>query len=305
MSLKTISVVIPCYNSAGTLSRALASVMCQTRKPDEVIVVDDCSDNSGDLQSVLKLYPDVRLIRNSKNIGLAGSRNVGIWATECDIVAFLDADDECHPDRLNEQLKFVASDAVVTCDAEHPENLSSRTGGNMGQIKIYSSPFLNMLFPSLTGAAMMAEVSLLKSMGGYDSNLRACEDYELWIRLLRKGIKVIRIKKPLYYYYDSPGSLSKNTNLITQSMLFSVDKFIRKNYIDRPFLAWLIWFFALSKVYTIFELNKIKSTETIDLWEKCPAPPPGFLLNINSGFSKMRIHKFAAFVVSILKQNKR
>lgn len=300
---KTLSVVVPCYNCGGTLYRALKSIENQSRQPDEIIVVDDCSKDADGIRSVVSLFNNTRLIRNHQNIGLAGSRNVGIWATRCEIVAFLDADDECHPDRFQEQMKYVSPRRVVTCDAINPAEKRLKSEIHDGGIKTYAFPLVNMFFPSLTGAAMMAEVAVLKRIGGYDNRLRACEDYELWLRLLGAGIGVIRIKKPLYLYHDSPGSLSKNTRLITESMLFSVHKFINKD--TQGGIIWhnLIWFGIWSKILINLEVLGVRDMGLDKLLDKYAQAHSPTVRRVVMTLARKQVYRRLGRGIEVLKRN--
>jgi glycosyltransferase involved in cell wall biosynthesis len=103
----TISVVIPCFNSAKTIERALRSVESQTTKPHEVLVVDDAS--SDNTVSVIEQYErssslNIRVIKQSANGGPSVARNAAWNVSTGEFVAFLDADDQWHPQKLETQL---------------------------------------------------------------------------------------------------------------------------------------------------------------------------------------------------------
>ena len=85
-----VSVVIPCYRDAATLGRALASLQSQTKRADEVIVVDDCSPEGELIRQVIAGFPGTIYLRNAENLGLAGTRNRGLQEATGDVVAFLD-----------------------------------------------------------------------------------------------------------------------------------------------------------------------------------------------------------------------
>ena len=112
-----ISVVIPCYNRAGLIARAVASAVAQSHLPHEVIVVDDGSTD-GSAGVAAGLPGPVRVLRQA-NAGAAAARNAGIATATGDWVAFLDSDDEWHSDKLRLQLDAAARfpDAqLVFCD---------------------------------------------------------------------------------------------------------------------------------------------------------------------------------------------
>ncbi len=295
----TLAVVIPCFNSARTLDRALNSVLNQSRVPDEIIVVDDCSDNPEEIERIVSFYDGINLIRNKKNIGLAGSRNIGIWEAKCEIVTFLDSDDKCHPNRFEEQLKYIANNTVVTCDVANSGNIKELCDLSSVHIQEYSSPIRNMFFPSLTGAALMAEVGLLKKYGGYDSQLRACEDYDLWLRLLVAGVKVLRVEAPLYYYFDSYNSLSKNAMLIAKSTLISVDKYFNKNkYKSSVVLNWCILFLILSKIYINLYIQGMERGKIKELFNHQSTSINPILLRIVFLFSIIGFYRLSAFLIT-------
>lgn len=98
-----VSVIIPTYNRARLLSRAVSSVLRQTYEDHEIIIVDDCSID--DTPQVIQSYADprIRSVRHNRNAGLPTSRNTGIQMARGEYVAFLDDDDECLPERLELQ----------------------------------------------------------------------------------------------------------------------------------------------------------------------------------------------------------
>lgn len=115
MTQSKISVIIPSYNRAGTIVRAVNSVLNQTYSIYEVIVVDDCStDDTAELLEAVD-DPRVRVIRNEVNSGACKSRNVGIIAATGEYIALLDSDDEWLPDKLEKQMAALASSKADVC----------------------------------------------------------------------------------------------------------------------------------------------------------------------------------------------
>lgn len=109
-----VSVVIPAYNCAGTIGRAIASVLAQD-VPLEIIVVDDCSADG--LDAVLEACgrPEILYLRNAVNLGAAGSRNAGVTRARGEYVAFLDADDYWRPGKLRKQLAAMEETGAALC----------------------------------------------------------------------------------------------------------------------------------------------------------------------------------------------
>ena len=112
-----VSVVIPCYKDAHTLARALDSVLGQSRQVDEIIVVNDASPESHEIEAVMDGYPQVRYIINSQNMGLAATRNVGVEMATGDVISFLDADDQLHPQKIEFQCSILKDGSAVSCDS--------------------------------------------------------------------------------------------------------------------------------------------------------------------------------------------
>jgi glycosyltransferase involved in cell wall biosynthesis len=223
-----VSVVIPCYKDARTLARALDSVLGQSRQVDEIIVVNDASPESREIEAVLDGYPQVRYFINPQNMGLAATRNVGVYKATGDVVSFLDADDELHPQKIQLQLDLYRSDCAVACSV-------ARIADERGTDRVisYISDFkYSMVRESsklvcrnaLTGASLMISRTLFLSLGGYDVKLRSCEDFDFWLRLLDAGVQVYNIDFPLYLYRINACGLSRDFFNISYWELIVVQK---------------------------------------------------------------------------------
>ena len=116
-----VSVLIPCYNSSSTIRRALLSVVRQTLRPTEIIVVDDCSTDESfllakEMSWELRLSTHFVVLRNDRNIGPSATRNIAWGQASCRYVAFLDSDDIWLPHKLERQYSWMLS---------HPEYVLS------------------------------------------------------------------------------------------------------------------------------------------------------------------------------------
>lgn len=111
-----VSIITPCHNGAKTIGEAIESVLTQSYADWEMFIVDDCSTD--DSVSMVKAFADprIRLLQNGTNLGPGGTRNVGIRAASGRFLAFLDADDQWFPEKLERQLAFMKEhDAAFTC----------------------------------------------------------------------------------------------------------------------------------------------------------------------------------------------
>jgi glycosyltransferase involved in cell wall biosynthesis len=179
------SVIIPTYNRAGFLLRALASVQRQKFDDYEIIVVDDGShDATADKvkgYAVRYLYQDNRGVSSARNLGVAEAR--GRW------LAFLDADDEWLPQKLARQAKYIARHQH--CRWLHCDERWLRLGRHLNQKAIHKKTGGNLFQRSLercliSPSAVVIEADFFRDQGGFREDFPVCEDYELWLRLLAK-----------------------------------------------------------------------------------------------------------------------
>lgn len=180
-----ISVIIPTHNRTATLGRAIQSVLDQTFPALEIIVVDDAStDNT---PHILKKYSGkIRIIINETNQGVSYARNVGIQEARGDWLAFLDSDDQWAPTKLERQKQFHDSHPSILisqCDEiwirnnvrVNPMSKHQKRGGWIFEACIP----LCIVSPS----AVIIHKSVFEHIGLFDTNLLACEDYDLWLRI--------------------------------------------------------------------------------------------------------------------------
>ena len=210
--MKTVSVIIPCYRDSATLARAINSVLMQSYPAIEIVVVNDCSPESREIESIVARYPEVRYLRNEHNLGLAGTRNAGIALASGDYIALLDADDEYHPEKIAVQMAATEPGVVLTCGVTHVFQNGTKAISKIARQgpRILIRPNQLILRNTLNGAGILIERSLIMGHGCFDSTLRSCEDFDLWLRLLSNGIQIKDVGQPLYFYYVNPAGLSKN-----------------------------------------------------------------------------------------------
>lgn len=186
----SVSVVIPAYNRADLLPRALRSAVGQTVAPLEILVVDDASQD--DTAAVAERWSDrgVRLLRNARNMGGAGTRNVGIEAARGDFVAFLDSDDEWLPDKLERQLALFAARGpevgVVYCGLfVHRDDTGLRVASREPMYRGDVFRHLATGWCPQTTTQFVVRRAALEAVGGFDPEMPSFQDYELWLRLSR------------------------------------------------------------------------------------------------------------------------
>lgn len=229
----TISVIIPAYNSSGTISRAIESVMQQTLTADEIIVVDDGSrDNTCEI--VQTHFPAVMLIKQ-KNAGAAAARNTGARSANGDLIAFLDSDDFWHKQKLEYQSSvFIQHPTLGICSTKcefftessdlNAAYLASIPMGSRTEIQV---PFETMFrFPFLGTPSVMMRKELFNELAGFDESLETAEDVDLWIRAVYSS-EYRLIENPLTCVVSQPESLSTRARYSPhEAHLKVIDKFI-------------------------------------------------------------------------------
>jgi hypothetical protein len=183
-----ISVIIPTYNRAPYLERAIDSVLAQGRACDEVIVIDDGSTDATPILverlAAASVVP-VRLLRQ-ENQGAAAARNLGIRRSRYPLLAFLDSDDWWLPNKLSLQASAMAARPDVLIS--HTREFWFRQGQRVNQKKKHDPPNGDIFAPSLgmcvVGmSTVMARRELFDRYGLFDESLPCCEDYDLWLRV--------------------------------------------------------------------------------------------------------------------------
>lgn len=207
-----ISVVIPAYNAAHFLPRCLNSVFAQTLQPAEVIVVDDGSkDDTAEIGRRL----GARVV-SRPNGGLSAARNTGVQSASSEWVALLDADDMWSPEKLRAQADRVREDTVLVYtgirifgdDGVRSTSLAVEPAEARRMLR-YRNP--------ITPSSVMARREALARNHGFREDIRACEDWEMWMRLQRLG-GFAAVPDALTDYYVYPSSMSTDPKRMLDAM---------------------------------------------------------------------------------------
>lgn len=207
----SFSIVIPAYQAAATIARAIESALAQEVAAREVIVVDDGSTD--DLLGALRPFADrVKLIRKA-NGGAASARNAGAEAAGGDFIAVLDADDRFHPRRIAELAALAAARPdldLVTTDARFV--VDGKEAGNF----LRDNPFAvseqrtAILRNCFVGGWPAARLSRLCEIGGFDESLWIGHDWDCWVRMILDGSTAGLVDLPYYDYVLHPGGLTSS-----------------------------------------------------------------------------------------------
>jgi glycosyltransferase involved in cell wall biosynthesis len=179
-----VSVIIPTYNRAAWVKEAAASVLAQTLRDYELLVVDDGSTDAT-LETLVSLGRRVKVLRSTWRRGVSAARNLGVAAARGEWLAFLDSDDLWLPDKLARQVEYMrAHPDLSICQTDevwirngvrvNPPRTHRKVAGDIFLISLERC----MVSPS----AVMLHRRLFEALGGFDETLPAGEDYDLWLR---------------------------------------------------------------------------------------------------------------------------
>ena len=213
--MMNISVVIPTYNRIELLKRSIDSVINQTIKPSEIIIVDDGSID-GTEAMVKNKYDSLKLI-TQKNKGASAARNSGIKASSGEWICFLDSDDEWKNDKLEKQIAAVANNSDYKFF--HSNEIWIKNGKRINQKKKHKK-YGGDIFKKcldmcrISPSSVLIDKNIFEEIGFFNENLVVCEDYELWLRICDK-YEVFFIDEPLILKYGGhQGQLSYSIDSI-------------------------------------------------------------------------------------------
>lgn len=202
-----VSVIIPCYNQGQFIDDAIESVLAQTYKDFEVIIIND---GSTDPQVALTLEsyrrPPITLI-HTDNQGLASARNNGIRISTGVYVLPLDADDRIARSYVEKAVSVLDANpdtGIVYCEAEF-------FGENTGPWDLPPYSFPEILLGNMIFCSGMYRKSDWQQVNGYNANMKfGLADFDFWLSLIELGRGVYRIPEPLFFYRQRSGSMNKS-----------------------------------------------------------------------------------------------
>jgi len=262
-----VSVIIPAYNAEKFLCEAIESVIDQTYKNIEIIIVDDASkDNTYNLALSLaaKCSLPIKVIKHYKNLGSAVARNTGIKQSSGKFIAFLDADDFWPENKIELQMSVLknkkvhivhgglinfSEDGFIKVDTEEKHQWRKKVN------------FKLLLEDNrvITPTVLIVK-EILEDVGYFDESLRHCEDYDLWLRLSRKNYKFSYINKVLLYRRIHTNQLTSNDLLHMEYAIKVLKKHRKyiKNYSELK--SWYIGYsrrlIFLANVYLSYNKKK-------------------------------------------------
>ena len=244
-----ISIIIPYYKKKKFFQKTIKSVLKQTHKNFEIILIYDDVDKTElpFVKFILRKVKNVKIIINKKNLGAGYSRNIGIKKSNSRLIAFLDSDDTWHKDKLKKQIKFMKMKKVDFSFTDY-----SIIDKNEKKIKIIKAPkiitYQNLLFSCDIGlSTVMINARLLKKEKF--PNLKTKEDYLLWIKLSKKKIKMLGINETLASWRQTNNSLSSSIIQKLKDAFLVYNYHLKFNFLKSLILVFLLSINSLTKKY--------------------------------------------------------
>ena len=225
-----VSVIMPSYNTAQYISESLDSVFAQTFTDYEVIVVNDGSPDTEALERVLAPYFDRIVYIKQENRGVSGARNTAILRARGRYLANLDSDDLWEPDYLSDQVEALEQDPSVTVrytnaylfgELAHAKGTYMDVCPSEGEVDFdrLISQQCNVLH-----SAAVARREAVVAAGMFDEALRTSEDFDLWLRIVKRGGRVAYTRRPLARYRYRSGGFTRDPVWMCEHFVKVLDK---------------------------------------------------------------------------------
>lgn len=255
--MNLVSIITPVYNSEKFLEECIQSVVSQAYENWEHILVDDCStdDSVKIIEKYASLDNRVKLIKLSKNSGAGFARNTAIEVAKGKFIAFLDADDYWHKDKLNKQIAYMLrrdcsfsyTQYYIVEDKSEPKYIV-----HSPDVVSYKSILKNGYIGCLTAIYDADKIGK-----HYMPTVRKRQDWILWINILKKIGHAYGIQEPLAYYRVGNKSLSNNKFRLVKYNFNVYHKELGMSYI---FSVWRMAVFLIHYFYfKIFKIKKLNS----------------------------------------------
>ncbi len=250
-----VSVIIPYYNHGAYVLEAIDSILAQTYRNFEIVLVDDGSNDPRSLEVLAAIdIPEVTIYRKP-NGHLSSARNHGIRNSRGEMILTLDADDRFDPSFLEKAVPILKGDdrlGVVTC---HVRRFGSDRGLDGEIWRPKGGDVTNFLVENNCCGNSLFRYVCWTDAGGYDEKLRGFEDWDFWLSVTQKKWQVHTIPEVLFHYRDLPGSLYRITSHNRRQLMTT----IVENHLES---------YRTHVVYVVSELLRMKEEEKQALHDK-------------------------------------
>lgn len=247
-----ISVIICTHNRASYIVRAVNSVLAQTHKNIELIIVDDAStDNTKDVLDQYKNNASVKIFKNDSNLGISESRNKGVSLASGTYIAVLDSDDYwTDPQKLEKQVAILESNphigivgSAITCITPDGEKIKDAIY-KLKDVAIRDKILIKNQFAH---SAVLFRKDAFLEVGGYDLTLTCAQDFDVWLKIGRNHA-FANLKESTVAYLINPHGISQSKKL---QMAYDVNKIIEthKHFYPNYWKAKIVSLARILKTY--------------------------------------------------------
>ena len=236
-----VSVIIPVFNRAWCLETTLQSVWDQTFRNFEVIVVDDGSTDG--TPALMRQFPEVRVHRWEDNRGVSSARNWGIQMARGEWICFLDSDDRWVENKLQVQVDWMQ--AHPECPACYTDEIWIRNGVRVNpknKHRKYSGDIFQHCLPLciISPSSILMRASVLEAVGGFDADLAACEDYDLWLRLTSRYPVEFIPEKLIIKTGGHADQLSQKFRGMDRFRVYALEKILKQDVLSPQQRTWVL-----------------------------------------------------------------
>lgn len=263
------SVIIPYYNKSAYIIRCIDSVLSQTYKEYEVLIIDDGSTDGG-INLISKKYGQHLSIITQKNQGVSVARNHGIQKAKNEYLAFLDADDAWHPQYLECMSKIISSEQNIKIIGSHYARTTDFLYKKINRPHYYK--FLNYFNVAIRNTYFTSSSSVIKKTffdeyDGFNPNLKKGEDHDVWFRAILSGGNAYYIKDTLVYYSDEDiHQITKSSVALDNDLVANINtlyKSLKASTVDKnfkKFISLYVYFNLYPYYYEATSKEKARTT---------------------------------------------
>ena len=229
-TVPSVSVIVPAYCAAKRIGKAIDSILAQAFTDYEIIVINDGSPDTNELESTLSGFSAPIIYLKQQNLGPGAARNAGIREARGEFLAFLDADDYWKSNFLAEQIGFlehnreielVYADALIVGSSPLAGRTFMEATPSTGDVTLES--LLSARCTIILSGVLARRRSVIAA-GMFDETFRHSEDYDLWLRMAKSGSRIAYQRNLLLVRSEHGGGLTANTTQLFESALRVLDK---------------------------------------------------------------------------------
>jgi len=230
-----VSVIIPTYNRKKWVSKAIDSVLGQTYKDIELIVVDDASDD-GSYEYFQQKYGSKIILLQIEHGGVSKARNAGLEVAKGEWIAFLDSDDYFHDDKIEKQIALIRGNPGY--QVAHSEEIWIRDGVRINPRKQHLKQggdifHKSVALCSISISTVIVHRDIFAELGVFDEDMPACEDYDLWLRVTAKYPVLFDPEYLITKFGGHEDQLSKKYYAMDRFRIYALDKIIKSGDLKR------------------------------------------------------------------------